>query len=105
MIKVYCRPLLDNRKTFIYKGIKMTILYLGHDKISLFINDKFYKPHFRDSNIICSIHCSVFDKCGWGEPLCYRIYNLTNKTISNMIYFTEIKMTLFLSRIFISNIR
>lgn len=104
MVKVYRS--LDNEGTFIHRGIKITILYFDYDKIFLFISGRFYKSHFRGCDTNCKIHCSIFDECaGYENSLCRKIYYLMNKETGSRLYFAEIKITLFLSRIFISKLR
>lgn len=97
---------LNNKGSLIDIDAKVTILYSQYGRMFLYTMDRYYKSNFRGSETCCYKDCSIYHECvGGSHALCIKVYDFMNKRRGPKLYFTEIKMTLFLSRIFISNIR
>ena len=104
MVKVH--KSLDNKGLLIDKDTKITVLYFDYDKIFLFIIGKFYVPHFRNNDTHCKLDCSIFYECvGACHSLCINVYNLIRKRTGPRLYFTELKLSLFLSKLFVRSLK
>ena len=94
---------LDNKGSLIDKDAKVTILY-SQNGMLLYINitGRFYKSNFRGSETSCYKDCSIYHECiGGSHVLCIKVYDFMNKRRGPKLYFTEVKISLFLSRIFL----
>ena len=66
------------------------------------ITGRFYKSNFRGSETRCYRDCSIYHECiGGTRSLCIKVYDFMNKRRGPKLYFTEVKISLFLSRIFL----
>lgn len=92
---------LDNKRSLIDKDAKVTILY-SQGRMLLYTMGRCYKSNFRGSKTSCYEYCSIYYECiGGSHALCIKVYDLMNKIKGPKNYFTEVKMSLFLSRIFL----
>lgn len=104
MVKVH--KSLDNKGLLINKDAKITVLDFDNGQLFLFIMGRFYLSHFRDDSTHCKLDCSIFYECvGAGHSLCIDVYNLIRKRTGPRLYFTELKLSLFLSKLFVRSLK
>lgn len=96
---------LDNKGSLIDKDAKVTILY-SQNGMLLYTMGRFYKSNFRDSETCCYKDCSIYHECiGGSYILCIKVYDFMNKRRGPKLYFTEVKISLFLSNILLKLLR
>lgn len=96
---------LDNKGT-LNKDAKVSILYSQYGML-LYTMGRYYKLNSNSGELRCHEDCSIYNECvGSSYVLCLKVYDLMNKKIEDSrLYFTEVRMTLFLSMIFLKLLR
>lgn len=96
---------LDNKGSLIDKDAKVTILY-SQGRMLLYTMGRYYKSNFRGSETSCYEDCSIYHECiGGSHVLCIKVYDFMNKRRGPKLYFTEVKISLFLSNILLKLLR